>query len=105
MSTIANTTQPAMSPVTEKLGPNVEKRERMDDELSAGNHSIHNSPNNDMKKPLPDDGANYLKGWSMAVLCIGLCVTTFLVGLDMMIIATAIPKISTLFQSSGDIGW
>jgi hypothetical protein len=50
-------------------------------------------------------GAHYLTRVPMLLLAFGLCVTTFLIGLDQMIIATAIPKITTQFDSLGDVGW
>jgi hypothetical protein len=49
--------------------------------------------------------AHYVHGPARIALVFGLCVTTFLVGLDQMIIATAIPKITTLFHSLEDVGW
>jgi hypothetical protein len=51
------------------------------------------------------EGAHYVTGLALALLAFGLCVTTFLIGLDQMIIATAIPKITTQFDSLGDVGW
>jgi hypothetical protein len=52
-----------------------------------------------------DEGANHVHGAARIALVFGLCVTTFLVGLDQLIIATAIPKITTLFHSLEDVGW
>lgn len=52
-----------------------------------------------------DEGAHYVHGAARIALVFGLCVTTFLVGLDQLIIATAIPKITTLFHSLEDVGW
>jgi len=53
-----------------------------------------------------DDGtANHVHGIPLILLAFGLCVTTFLIGLDQMIIATAIPKITTQFRSLADVGW
>lgn len=52
-----------------------------------------------------DDGAHYVHGAARIALVFGLCVTTFLVGLDNLIIATAIPKITSLFHSLADVGW
>lgn len=43
-----------------------------------------------------------LKFWS---ICISLFLVLFLVGLDRTIVATAIPRITTEFNSLGDIGW
>lgn len=48
----------------------------------------------------PEDGAaHHVHGISRIILVFGLCATTFIIGLDQMIIATAIPKITTLFKS------
>ena len=52
-----------------------------------------------------EDGAHYLSSLPLMLLAFGLCVTTFLIGLDQMIIATAIPKITTQFNSLDDVGW
>jgi MFS family permease len=41
----------------------------------------------------------------LILLIFGLCVTVFLIGLDQMIVATAIPKITTEFKSLDDVGW
>jgi hypothetical protein len=52
-----------------------------------------------------EEGAHHVTGIPLMLLAFGLCVTTFLIGLDQMIIATAIPKITTQFNSLGDVGW
>jgi MFS family permease len=41
----------------------------------------------------------------LVFLAFGLCVVVFLIGLDQMIIATAIPKITSEFKSLDDVGW
>ncbi|KAE9377137.1 MFS general substrate transporter [Stipitochalara longipes BDJ] len=41
----------------------------------------------------------------LALLTFGLCVATFTVALDNTIIATAIPKITSVFDSLDDVGW
>lgn len=46
-----------------------------------------------------DNEAHHVSGISRIILVFGLCATTFIIGLDQMIIATAIPKITTLFGS------
>lgn len=45
-----------------------------------------------------DDAANHVHGIPLILLAFGLCVTTFLIGLDQMIIATVS---SVLFSSDG----
>lgn len=52
-----------------------------------------------------DDQSSYPTPTRLILLMLGLSMCTFLVGLDRMIIATAIPKISSQFDSSDDIGW
>jgi len=52
-----------------------------------------------------DDESKYLTGLPLIILTIGLCLTTFIIALDNTIIATAIPRITTAFNSLGDVGW
>ncbi|KAL1607653.1 hypothetical protein SLS60_002588 [Paraconiothyrium brasiliense] len=53
----------------------------------------------------PEDESKYLSGFKLAILSLGLCLTTFVIALDNTIIATAIPKITTVFNSLNDVGW
>jgi MFS family permease len=55
--------------------------------------------------PDPEDESKYLSGFKLAILSVGLCLTTFVIALDNTIIATAIPKITTVFNSLDDVGW
>ncbi|KAF2639763.1 MFS transporter [Massarina eburnea CBS 473.64] len=52
-----------------------------------------------------EDESKYLTGVKLAILSLGLCLVTFMIALDNTIIATAIPKITTVFNSLNDIGW
>lgn len=52
-----------------------------------------------------ENEANYLSGVKLGILTLGLCLTTFVIALDNTIIATAIPRITTVFDSLGDVGW
>ncbi|KAF2120820.1 MFS transporter [Lophiotrema nucula] len=52
-----------------------------------------------------EDESKYLKGFKLAILSLGLCLTTFVIALDNTIIATAIPRITTVFNSLDDVGW
>ncbi|KAF2634065.1 MFS general substrate transporter [Massarina eburnea CBS 473.64] len=47
----------------------------------------------------------FLSGLPLASVVIGLATAIFVMGLDSSIIATAIPRITTQFNSTGDIGW
>lgn len=52
-----------------------------------------------------EDESKYLKGLPLTFLTIGLSLTTFVIALDNTIIATAIPRITTVFNSLDDVGW
>ncbi|TVY44502.1 Efflux pump [Lachnellula subtilissima] len=53
-----------------------------------------------------DDEIVYPGGLQLGILTFGLCVATFVVALDNTILATAIPKITTVFPNSlKDVGW
>ncbi|RVD82330.1 uncharacterized protein DFL_006758 [Arthrobotrys flagrans] len=52
-----------------------------------------------------DDESKYPGGLTLAILTLGLCLSTFVIALDNSIIATAIPRITTQFNSIGDVGW
>ncbi|KAI9827465.1 MAG: hypothetical protein M1832_004815 [Thelocarpon impressellum] len=51
------------------------------------------------------DESQYPGGWALAILTFGLAMAIFVVALDNTIIATAIPKITTVFDSLNDVGW
>ena len=44
-------------------------------------------------------------GWRLAIIITSLCLGTLLVAIDTSIIAVAIPKITTVFDSLDDVGW
>ena len=52
-----------------------------------------------------EDNIVYPGTTQLALLTFGLCVATFTVALDNTIIATAIPKITSVFDSLEDVGW
>lgn len=52
-----------------------------------------------------EDEVVYPGGAQLALLTLGLCLATFTIALDNTIIATAIPKITSVFDSLGDVGW
>ncbi|KAF2731180.1 MFS general substrate transporter [Polyplosphaeria fusca] len=52
-----------------------------------------------------NDESKYLSGYKLGILSLGLCLTTFVIALDNTIIATAIPRITTVFNSLDDVGW
>ncbi|EGP91874.1 unnamed protein product [Zymoseptoria tritici ST99CH_3D1] len=52
-----------------------------------------------------EDESKHLHGTKLALLTFGLALATFVVALDNTIIATAIPRITTVFDSLNDVGW
>ena len=59
----------------------------------------------DAGEPGEDDESKYPRALPLALLTFGLCMSTFVVALDNTIIATAIPRITTVFDSLNDVGW
>ncbi|KAH0427986.1 major facilitator superfamily transporter [Colletotrichum camelliae] len=55
--------------------------------------------------PPADPSADGPTGLKLLAITLGLCLTLFLVGLDNIIISTAIPRITDEFHSINDIGW
>ncbi|KAF1964989.1 MFS general substrate transporter [Bimuria novae-zelandiae CBS 107.79] len=51
------------------------------------------------------DLANEVTGLKLLLVHLGMCICTFLIGLDFNIIATAIPVITSKFDSLGHVGW
>lgn len=54
---------------------------------------------------LPEDESQYPKGLQLALITTGLLFATFVVALDTLIVATAIPRITSEFHSLKDVGW
>lgn len=52
-----------------------------------------------------EDLSKYKTGLPLFLLTFGLALSTFVVALDNTIIATAIPRITTVFDSLNDVGW
>jgi hypothetical protein len=55
--------------------------------------------------PGEDDESKYVTGLPLHLLTFGLTLSTFTIALDNTIIATAIPRITTVFNSLDDVGW
>ncbi|KAM5345318.1 hypothetical protein ACJ41O_011180 [Fusarium nematophilum] len=63
-----------------------------------------NRTNPDEETP-KDDEDEWVTGWKLASLMISITLAAFLMLLDMSIIVTAIPRITSTFHSLRDIGW
>ncbi|KAF4778633.1 major facilitator superfamily transporter [Colletotrichum scovillei] len=57
------------------------------------------------QSPVPESDVDGPSGLKLGAITLGLCLTLFLVGLDNIIISTAIPRITDEFRSISDIGW
>ncbi|KAF9876721.1 major facilitator superfamily transporter [Colletotrichum karsti] len=51
------------------------------------------------------DREDWVEGWPLAFIVMGICLVVFLISVDRTIITTAIPFITAEFQSTADIGW
>ncbi|KAL2068221.1 hypothetical protein VTL71DRAFT_16319 [Oculimacula yallundae] len=71
----------------------------------------HSSLDPEKHEPKPavgetvEDDSEYLTGLKLALVVLGLCLAVLLVGLDNSILATAVPTITTKFNSLEDVGW
>ncbi|EFQ30802.1 major facilitator superfamily transporter [Colletotrichum graminicola] len=52
-----------------------------------------------------DEKEEWVEGWRLAFLLLGICLVVFLISVDRTILTTAIPYITSEFQSTADIGW
>jgi len=84
---------------TETSNANEEPTKQEDDD------QVPTSKDGEAAEEDQDDESKYLTGLPLIILTMGLCLTTFIIALDNTIIATAIPRITTAFNSLGDVGW
>ena len=58
------------------------------------------------QEPEPtDQEGQYPTGWRLVLIVISLCLGTLLIAIDNTILAVAIPRITTVFNSLSDVGW
>ncbi|OAQ67906.1 MFS multidrug transporter [Pochonia chlamydosporia 170] len=69
---------------------------------STSSESLIRDYDSKEKEDVEDD---YVTGWKLFSLMVAITLASFLVLLDMSIIVTAIPRITTYFQSLHDVGW
>lgn len=98
-------------PETSKLGPAipVTNREKIESDIPSSAPTIVEQDNViNSTKPEQDghqDEPEYLSGWKLVSLMVAITLSAFLMLLDMSIIVTAIPSITSDFHSLRDIGW
>jgi len=85
----------------------VEAVDEKADPADKGEVTIVDNATDEKKKAEdePEDESKYLTGMKLALLTLGLALSTFVIALDNTIIATAIPRITTVFDSLNDVGW
>ncbi|KAI4947737.1 hypothetical protein J4E91_006559 [Alternaria rosae] len=95
----AHTHDPEKTAPTPASSPNTTDPEQPDNEKNQTSAIVSDPKTDDTTH---EDESKYLHGPKLAILSIGLCLTTFVIALDNTIIATAIPKITTVFNSLED---
>lgn len=96
----------AVAPLTAHTNEKAETSDETTAELErTTTTATEATEDSDAGQPGADDETKYPKGGALAVLTFGLCLATFVVALDNTIIATAIPRITTVFDSLNDVGW
>ncbi|KAF2018695.1 MFS transporter [Aaosphaeria arxii CBS 175.79] len=91
---------------TGEFGGNVKELTTEDHDPSSPSKPTGKDNTGDEEEDEEDeDESKYLSGIKLGILSLGLCLTTFVIALDNTIIATAIPKITTVFNSLEDVGW
>jgi fucose permease len=93
----------AVAPLTAQTDEKMEVQEETTTEVTRSMSAA--TDDSDAGQPGEDDESKYPKGGPLAILTFGLCLATFVVALDNTIIATAIPRITTVFDSLNDVGW
>ncbi|RYP55442.1 hypothetical protein DL769_010170 [Monosporascus sp. CRB-8-3] len=77
-------------------------------QAAAGNHATPGSQalqQLDVQDATPDDGINYPSGVKLWMAVVSLCAVSFLFGLDLTIVAAAVPSLTNYFKTVEDIGW
>lgn len=111
-STLVNTANPSPPPghaekahIDEKQNAPIEENESPETNAPIVRDGETTDGNASNAAKAEDEEIVYPGGLALGLLTFGLCMATFTVALDNTIIATAIPKITTVFDSLGDVGW
>ncbi|CAK7203830.1 hypothetical protein SEUCBS139899_006579 [Sporothrix eucalyptigena] len=95
--------------VNSDINDNNIKNNGNDNETSSSDDNKEIADNVDKPNeflPSPDNDQPYeLTGMPLALVILGLALSIFLLSLDSSIVATAIPRITSQFHSTGDISW
>lgn len=94
----------AQRPATSEKTPDAEPSKEIG-QGENGSANLGKEKGDEEASEEPEDESKYLSGAKLVILSLGLCLTTFVIALDNTIIATAIPRITTVFNSLEDVGW
>ena len=75
------------------------------DQVAQNTTEKTSGPTNEARDGKESEEKTYLSGSKLTIVVVALCTACFLVALDGTIIATAIPTITSHFQSLGDVAW
>ncbi len=100
--TITFPSHPAVAPLENVTGDEKLPNETADGVPRSGSTATASSADGE---PGEDDESKYATGLPLHLLTFGLTLSTFVIALDNTIIATAIPRITTVFNSLDDVGW
>ncbi|KAK4161122.1 major facilitator superfamily domain-containing protein [Cladorrhinum sp. PSN259] len=94
-----------MPDMEKKSKPHAEMAEDIESPVSPADHLPQLSPDSDKTTTDGEKQPTYLTSWRLGTVILSLCLGIFLFGLDTNIIGTAIPRITTEFNSLQDISW
>lgn len=95
-------THPAVAPLENVAGDEKSPHKTAEEAVRLGSTATASSAEGE---PGEDDESKYVTGLPLHLLTFGLTLSTFVIALDNTIIATAIPRITTVFNSLDDVGW
>ncbi|KAJ0300236.1 hypothetical protein COL516b_008587 [Colletotrichum fioriniae] len=98
---ISRFTRPFEPDIDEIDGGDYQRQVTYLDMARAEKHGAVSSPSSGREV----EGEQWVEGCRLAVLIIGICLAVFSISADRTILTTAIPYITSDFQSTADIGW
>lgn len=73
--------------------------------MEGDSEKTTNNDTNVQKSEVSDIVDRYPRGWRLAIIITSLALGTLLLAIDATILAVAIPRITTVFNSLNDVGW
>jgi len=95
----------ATEPIAENEAQTTTQAEEQPEKSEALERTVSTATASSAGEPGEEDESKYMKGSKLYLLTFGLFLAIFVLALDNTIIATAIPRITTVFDSLNDVGW